>query len=230
MAKTTKAKKKVPAKKAAKKTTVKKTASKKAAPKKSVKKVVAKKAPAKKTAPKAKAKPQTKSQAKSRAKPQAQQTKRAKTNAKPRATSQSADFGFNFKDMEKIMTNNPFQSAHFAQDPADIADASREGVEAFVKSGTIFAKGFEEIIKTAASLTQTAADQQAEYARQIMGAKSLNEFTETQNKIAQANFDSFMDSATKLSEMGVKTLNEASAPLNAQAEKAMQKANKAMAA
>jgi len=132
-----------------------------------------------------------------------------------------------FKEMEKIMTKQPFQ---FDQLTQEAANNSRESVEAFVKSGEIFAKGFENIIKTAASLTQTAAETQAEFAKTLMGSKTLNEYTEAQNKIAQANFDQFMSSATTLSEMSVKILSEASEPLNEQMTKAMQKANSQMAA
>ena len=119
---------------------------------------------------------------------------------------------------------NTFQFDQFTQ---DAANQSRENVEAFVKSGTIFAKGFEDIIKTAASLTQTATERQAEYAKQLMGVKTLNEFAETQNKIAQSSFDQFMQGATQLSEMSVKLLSETSEPLNAQMSKAMKKAKAA---
>ncbi|MCB9982779.1 MAG: phasin family protein [Rhodospirillales bacterium] len=125
------------------------------------------------------------------------------------------------------MTKQPFQFDQLAQ---DAANQSRESMEAFVKSGTIFAKGFEEIIKTAATLTQGAAEKQAEYTKQLMGSKTLNEYAEAQNKIAQSSFDQFMAGATKLSEMSVKVLNEASEPLNEQMTKTMAKANKQMAA
>lgn len=235
--------KKAPAKKAAvkktsaKKAVTRKTAAKKAAPKKTTaKKPAAKKtvsrSPAKVTKPrkavkKTAAKTVRKQSAKAAPKKPATSTQRpAQKPAAAKANTAEA-FGFNFNDMETIMTKSPFQYDHLAQ---DAANASREGMEAFVKSGTIFAQGFENIIKTAAAMTQAAADKQGEYARQIMGSKSLNEFAETQNKIAQASFDEFMSGAIKLSEMSVKVLGDASEPLNAQAAKAVQKANKAMAA
>ena len=79
-------------------------------------------------------------------------------------------------------------------------------------------------------MTQTAVEKQAEFTKQLMSSKTLNEYAEAQNKIAQANFDEFMAGATKLSEMSVKVLSEASEPLNSQMNKAVQQANKAMAA
>ncbi|MCB1532041.1 MAG: phasin family protein [Alphaproteobacteria bacterium] len=100
--------------------------------------------------------------------------------------------------------------------------ASRESYEAFVKSGTIFAKGFEEIVRASMQLAQDSAQKQTQYMKEVLGVKTLNEFTETQNKIAQANFDDFMSNATKISEMSVKLLTEASEPINEQVAKTSQ--------
>lgn len=195
--------KKTPAKKTASRTTRKKPVAKKVAPKKTAEKTISK-------TPKIAA---------------------AKTAQAPSATPPSSLASLQpmnaLKKMEKIMTKQPFQFDQLAQ---DAANQSRESMEAFVKSGTIFAKGFEEIIKTAATLTQGAAEKQAEYTKQLMGSKTLNEYAEAQNKIAQSSFDQFMAGATKLSEMSVKVLNEASEPLNEQMTKTMAKANKQMAA
>ena len=202
------------------KTTSKTTAAKR----KSTKKTAAKKATVTK---KVAAKPKTKTVRKT--KPAA--VKKA-TSAKTVSSAKPAQNTFalpilDFKEMETIMTKQPFQFDQIAQ---EAANQSRESVEAFVKSGTIFAKGFEEIIKTAAGLTQNVAQKQAEFANQLMSSKTLNEYAEAQNKIAQSNFDEFMAGATKLSEMSVKVLSEASEPINTQVTKAVQKANKAMAA
>ena len=174
--------------------------------KKTVKKTSARKAPAKKNSAK-----------------KASSGASARTATKPKTSSNTFAQPFDFKNMEKIM-NNQFQFDQFTQ---DAANQSRENVEAFVKSGEIFAKGFENIMKTAAAMTQTATEKQAEYAKQLMGSKTLNEFAETQNKIAQSSFDQFMQGATQLSEMSVKVISEASEPLNAQMSKAMQKAKAA---
>jgi len=131
--------------------------------------------------------------------------------------------GFNFKEMENVMTKPNFQ---FDQLASEAANSSREGMEAFIKFSTILAKGCEDIIRTAASLTQGSAEKQAEFAKQMMGAKTLNEFTAAQNKIAQASFDQFMANATKISEMSIKVLNESIAPLSDQMAKGLNKTMK----
>ncbi len=129
--------------------------------------------------------------------------------------------------METIMSKSTVQ---FEQITQEAADMGRQSMEAFLKSGAVFAKGFEEISRTALSMMQTAAEKQAQFAKTALGSKTINELAETQGKMAQASFDDFMQSATKISEMSVKLLSEASEPLNAQANKAMQKANNKMAA
>lgn len=207
-------------KKTASKTTAKKKIVKRSAPAKAsvTAKKSAKKSPAKKVASK-KAAPKT---AVNEAKP----PKAANSNYNAAWSSTLFDAQPPMMEIFK-MTKTPFQFDQLAQ---EATEASREGFEAFVKSGTIFAKGFEDLMKVAANISQNAAEKQTEFAKQLMSSKTLNEFAETQNKIAQANFDQFMAGATKLSEMSVKVLSDGSEPINSQLNKTMQKANKAMAA
>lgn len=132
-----------------------------------------------------------------------------------------------FNPMENMMPKQNFQFDKIAQDATSFG---REGMEAFMKSCAIYTKGCEEMTRKAAEMCQNAAEKQAEYAKQMMGSKTINEFAEAQNKIAQASFDEFMAGATKLSEMGVKVLSESIEPINEQINKGMQKAGKSMAA
>jgi phasin family protein len=211
--------KKAPAKavkKAADKKTIK-TPVKKTVVKKKVTLKAPKKATAKKTKTVLKTKP--KATAKTAAKPQA----KPQTQARPNTFTQAMPDMTQFLNMETLMPNQPFK---FDQISQDATNATRESSEAFLQSGAIFAKGFETMLKTAAAMTQTTMEKQAQYAQEIMGAKTLNEAAEKQSKIAQANFDEFMSSATTLSEMSVKLLNDSAAPLNEQMAKAMQNAQK----
>lgn len=199
-----------PAKKTAKKAKsskpkAKKASAKKAAPKKSVKKAAPKKSAAKKGI-KAKAK-----------------TSLNKNPIKVAAfKAQPAQ-----KEMEKIMTKSKNQFDQFTK---EASSASKEGVDAFVKSGTIFAKGVEEIIRETMSFAQASAEKQMQFAKEAMSTKTINEFSEIQNKIAQTNFDDFMSTATKITELGTKVLTEAIEPINNQVTKSVQKATDAVAA
>ena len=133
----------------------------------------------------------------------------------------------NTETMEKFMSQGKSQMDKIAQDATAF---SREGFEAWIQSSTIFAKGFEEIARTAIALSQGAAERQAKFLNQALSSKTLNEFAEAQNKIAQANLDDLMSDATKLSEMGVKLMSEAAEPLNEQMGKGIRKASESRAA
>jgi phasin family protein len=125
--------------------------------------------------------------------------------------------------MERAMaTYTPqFDTKQFEKMTQDASEMSREGFDAVVKSSTLYAKGFEALMRAGMELAQNAAEKQAEFAKQAMSSKTMNEFTELQNKMAQTSFDDFMAGATKMSEMTVKTLTEASEPVNEQMTKAM---------
>lgn len=112
----------------------------------------------------------------------------------------------------------------------DVTSFSRDGIEACIKSSTLWMKGCEDIMRTAMSLAQSSAEKQSKYVKEALSSKTLNEFAEVQNKIAQSNFDDFMAGATKISEQCVKVLSECSEPVNAQASKVVKKATQAMAA
>lgn len=125
-------------------------------------------------------------------------------------------------DTETFMKQSTQQFENFTKEAADL---NRESVDAFVKSGQIFAKGFEDLIKQSVAVAQASAEKQAQFVQQAMGVKTINEFSDVQNKIAQANFDDFMSGATKLTELSTKILSEAVEPINNQVVKSMQKAN-----
>ncbi|MBK9585785.1 MAG: TIGR01841 family phasin [Alphaproteobacteria bacterium] len=121
--------------------------------------------------------------------------------------------------------NVPFDS--FAKEAAEI---SRDYSEACVKSGTIFMKGMEDFVGVVMALAQSSAEKQAQFIKEAMSSKTINEFAEVQNKIAQANFDDFMAGATKLTEISTKLITESAEPVNAQIGKAIKKASQSLAA
>lgn len=128
------------------------------------------------------------------------------------------------KSMEITMTQGTQQFEKMAQDATAM---QREAAEAFMQSGNIFFRGFEEIVRTATTMAQESAEKQAQFAKEALGAKNLNDFAAIQNKIAQSNMDDFMAGATKLTELSVKVLTESSEPVNRQMTKTMNTARKA---
>jgi phasin family protein len=146
-------------------------------------------------------------------------TKPAKTvSAKQAAPAQALTI---FKKMETKTMNTNKQFEKFSQDAANIG---QEQVEALVKSGTILAKGMEDIMKTVMNIAQSSTEKSQEAAKAMMSCKTLNEFTEAQTKLAQSSFDDFMATATKLSELSIKVATDSLEPINDQVGKAMKKA------
>lgn len=108
--------------------------------------------------------------------------------------------------------------------------AMQQSIEACIKTSTTFAKGAEQLIKTVSELAQESTQRNSEAVKSLMATRTLNEFAEAQNKLAQSNFDEAMSAATKLSEMTIKLYTEALEPINGQMTKAMKKVSESMAA
>lgn len=132
-----------------------------------------------------------------------------------------------FKSVESLMSNSKNQFEKITQ---DAQSAGREQIEALVKSSTIFTKGLEEVFKVVYSLAQESAEKNQDAVKSLFACKTINEFTEAQNKIAQKGFDDLMQTTTKLSELTIKLATESFEPINTQLTKAVKKASESMAA
>jgi len=171
----------------------------------------------------AKAKKKTASKAKtsaSKAKTSAKKTAASATSAAKNTTKSTIN------GMETFMMNG---SGQFDKMAKDAASSGQEQFEAMIKSTQIFAKGMEDIVKTYMEIAQDSAEKTSEATREFLSCKTLDEFTSTQNKYAQASFDDMMSGATKLSEMSVKVCTDCLEPINDQVGKAMKKASQATA-
>lgn len=115
----------------------------------------------------------------------------------------------------------------FEKMTADAATLGQEQVEAIVQSSTLFFKGAEDFFKTYTALAQETAQKNAEGLQSLMGCKTLNELTETQNQLAKDSFEGFIAHATKLSELSLKVAKESLEPINAQVTKTVQRATAA---
>ena len=131
------------------------------------------------------------------------------------------------KTMENIMTQGKSQFDKFT---GDATKTSKEQMDAYMKSGNIFMKGFEDYAKTYMSWAQSSTEKNAQAVKALLSCKSINEYTETQNKWVQQNFDDFMAGATKLSELGVKVTTDALEPINDQFSKSIKKAAETLVA
>src|SRR5262245_59520858 len=68
---------------------------------------------------------------------------------------------------------------------AEISQFGMENVDAFVKSGTIFAKGFEEVSKSWVALTRRSLESGVETAKAVLGARNLRDVVDLQSEFAR---------------------------------------------
>lgn len=132
-----------------------------------------------------------------------------------------------FKSVEGFMGGGKTQLDKAAQ---EAANAGRDAMETAMKSGNVWARYLEDVSKVYMNLAQETTEKQSEAWKAIMGCKTINEFTETQNRLAQQSFDSMMSNATRLSEMSIRAATDCFEPINDQFSKAMKKASDTMAA
>lgn len=128
--------------------------------------------------------------------------------------------------MEKKMAQTQAQYDKMTQQAGAIG---KEQWEATIKSGTIWMKGCEDMMKTCMSMAQGAAERNSQAMKGLLNCRTLNDITEAQNKIAQQNFDDMMKGAKKVSEMSVKITTEALEPINDQFSKSVKKATESIA-
>lgn len=126
--------------------------------------------------------------------------------------------------MESIMNDT---QKNFEKIRNEATETTRQGVEACAKSGTAIAKGWEQLIKTSIELAQNSAERQSAAFKDLMACKTLNDLTEAQNRIAQANFEDAMQAATKISEISIKIATEAFEPINEEVSKTIRKTSEA---
>ncbi len=112
----------------------------------------------------------------------------------------------------------------------EFAALNKDAVDAYVKAGNVFAKGFEDLGKTVFAFAQSQAETNVNAAKALMSAKTINDVVEIQSDLARAQFDAFVAEGTKVSEMSLKVANETVEPIQAQFNVVVEKMMKPVAA
>jgi hypothetical protein len=128
--------------------------------------------------------------------------------------------------METIMTQGKTGFDKLAREGAK---NGQENLKAIVESGTVAAGHGKEMFDACMELAQECAERNALAFKSLLGCKTLNEFTETQNAVAQETFDEFVTSLTKLSEMSLKMMTESFEPINEQITRSIRSATSSVA-
>jgi phasin family protein len=111
-----------------------------------------------------------------------------------------------------------------------MADFSRENVEAMIVAGNIMAKGVEVVGKEIAAYAQKQAEANMAAAKKLGAVKNPQEFLDLQASLAKAAFDDFVAETSKLQDMSAKVSTEATQPINERINKAVETFAKPIAA
>lgn len=99
----------------------------------------------------------------------------------------------------------------------------KENLEAVVASGSIVAKGVENLSKEVFALAQSSFENSMNVAKAFMGVKSLRQAVDLQSDLSRTQFDRLMADSAKLAELSMKVANEAFQPIQARFNVAFEK-------
>jgi phasin family protein len=108
----------------------------------------------------------------------------------------------------------------------DLAAFGQANAEALFRSGSIVAKGAEEMGKEVVAFTQASLESGVATGKAMMSVKTVRELVDLQTDYARSSFRSMVAESTKLSEMSVKVTNEALELIGARVNAAVEKFGK----
>jgi phasin family protein len=108
----------------------------------------------------------------------------------------------------------------------EVAAFGKSNVDAFIRAGSIFFHGFEELTRSFVGMTQAQVETGMSAAKAMIGAKTLTELTDLQNSFSKTAFDSVVSEATHISELAIKIANEAIEPISARVTATMEQMSK----
>jgi phasin family protein len=112
----------------------------------------------------------------------------------------------------------------------DFAVLSQENFDAFVRSNSVVAKGFETIGKEVLSFAQRSVEGQIAQVQALFGVKNMQEFVDLQNDYAKRRLEDTLAETAKLTELSTQVANEAIEPLKERVDATVETVLKAKAA
>ena len=112
------------------------------------------------------------------------------------------------------------------QQAEEMAEFSKSGFEAWMKSTNIFMDGATNMFKAWTDYGNSARETQAAAMKELMSCKSLQDMSETSTRVAQQTLEQTMSSATDISEKSIKLCMDSMEPINDQISKGFQKTAK----
>ncbi len=96
----------------------------------------------------------------------------------------------------------------------DMVQFNRDNVDAAVKAGMVIAKGLQDANRSVMVLAQAQAEEGLAASRRLASAKTLQDVFDIQSALIKGSVDKMVLENGKLIALGVKTAEDAAAPLN----------------
>ena len=109
----------------------------------------------------------------------------------------------------------------------DLMAFGQANIEAFMKSGQIWAAGFQDLGQHMATSAQAQLDQTMATWRAMAGVKSVKEALEMQTGLARATVEAAVSGTGKLTDASMKLSEQAFAPITARMSVAAEKFGRA---
>jgi phasin family protein len=166
------------------------------------------------------------------------QPKAAAAAANERNSTMNFDTNRWFASFNAFPTATPFQTlfadagergqdavAKSQKVAGELAELTRDNVEALAEAGRIAAEGARSIGQELVASTRAGVEKAADSVRALAEAKSPTEFLQIQSDLVRASFDRMVGETSRLTESAVKLAGEAFQPLSNRASIASDKLN-----
>jgi phasin family protein len=166
------------------------------------------------------------------------QPKAAAAAANERNSTMNFDTNRWFASFNAFPTATPFQTlfadagergqdavAKSQKVAGELAELTRDNVEALAEAGRIAAVGARSIGQELVASTRAGVEKAADSVRALAEAKSPTEFLQIQSDLVRASFDRMVGETSRLTESAVKLAGEALQPLSNRASIASDKLN-----
>jgi phasin family protein len=96
---------------------------------------------------------------------------------------------------------------------SDFVALQQDNFDAFVKSTTTFAKGFEQFSKHLVDLTTKQVEENIELAKKFASLKNVNDVVALQTKVIEEGFETAIEESRKVADLSTSMIKDAAAPL-----------------
>lgn len=96
---------------------------------------------------------------------------------------------------------------------SDFVAFNQENYDAFLKSTTTFAKGFEQFTKHMADLAAKSVEDAIELTKKFSTLKNVNDVLALQSKLIEEGFETAIEESKKVTDLSATVIKEATAPI-----------------